>query len=374
MSNEKIFLILSLIYGAIVRGNLEITVRSPLENCTKFNRFVEIQPTYTYSIMRIEGFSKFNQIKLSCVTTIFKSIGLFKFIPKYQISLDNSANFVINNSFVLEYINPCLNIFDDYIQNEKNIFLYFSFTNNCKYEAITDPKIFQNSKITSLEISGLTNTMKIDTEINSIIESVEFNFYCSRLETLSKGLKFLNSLNIRSGTRSNTSQELQNFTLWTKNVNICVFANGVYCPYLSRSTLIQYYEIFIIDYFGGILKTFSNFLNLLISYERYTNLDDKALKIFKNKKNGVLFFILMIGIFINIEKPLTSENSAERLTEANSSSLRFTSGNEKACNTIVTNILSINRYFYIYLTSNTMGRRYHHKYSMIQGDQRHLIC
>lgn len=561
---KKIFFIPFLIYMSILKVHLEqVANQFKFENCKVFNRFVEVIPLYTYSIVRIEGFSSFDDLKVKCITNIFQPIGLFKFIPKFKVSFDNSLNLATNRTFVSEYIkfnfafidsfSNCLNNFDDLIKNGHKISLFFSystlklksstscngkksastfkdlfilsFLNNCKYNGLVDAEIFQNSKISSLKIAGLTNSIikknvlefnEFKLELNSVIELVEFSFYSSslnkkllyhkifkyvkivsikgRLETVDdevfsnltylkeirlqssnnlyffkRGLKFLNCLNSHSvNSKFNSAREMENLTInfringynfpnedfcifkeFPKNkfilaipdqdwkcsctyfwlvdlyfygygkqiaeknyicfnlndsklckfdsmkrncrsedfyrntkididnlfvseifnfitvilipffclfgifsnlisiiviqksklnkekklkfdlyefmklnslinmiysfiyifhvVNVCIFVNGIHCPTFSRSILIQYYEIFLIDYVGGILKTSSNFLNLLVSYERYSSLNEKSFKIFKNKNIYIFIFILIISIVINSEKPLTSE-------------------------------------------------------------------
>ena len=548
----KIRLILTFLYGILIIG-------LKTEDCNKLKNFVKIEITYTYSIIRIERFSKFDMLEFSCFKSVFQPIGLLQFIPNNKVSFDNSLNLNINSSFILDYVKfyfalidnfmPCINIFNDFISNDKKIYLFFSystlklnnkdkcaqnnsnstfkkliklsFLNSCKYNSLTDPKIFQNSLIEWLEIAGLTDTIirrnilefkQIEHELNSVIEFVQFNFYRSNLENklldyeifknikfllikgrielisenvflnfsnlreidlqssnnlyfLKNGIKFLNSLNIKD--KINTTKSLENVTIrfkildynfpnedfclfkefpknkfiltvpdknwmncsclffWLMDMyfynygkkiikenlfcineyksgmcdfhrqcqkiitikdeknhidyfflseiynfitvflipifclfgifsnllnmivvkklkfnhkndskidltiyewiqinsfinllysfiylfhlaNMCIFVNGIYCPSLSRSILIQYYEIFFIDYLGGILKIFSNFINVLISFERFSSLKGKVLKIFKRKK-CILFLILIIGIAINFEKPITSE-------------------------------------------------------------------
>ncbi|CAF0718798.1 unnamed protein product [Brachionus calyciflorus] len=44
-------------------------------------------------------------------------------------------------------------------------------------------------------------------------------------------------------------------------LNVCISINGVYCLFISKSEMVQYYEILIVDFLGGILKVLSNILN-----------------------------------------------------------------------------------------------------------------
>ena len=93
-------------------------------------------------------------------------------------------------------------------------------------------------------------------------------------------------------------------------INICISINGIYCPEISRSLIMQYYEIFIVDFFGGILKTISNFLNFFISFERYNFLKNNATLLSKMEKRFrnilIILLILIFCLLINSEKPLTS--------------------------------------------------------------------
>lgn len=84
-------------------------------------------------------------------------------------------------------------------------------------------------------------------------------------------------------------------------MSICVSINGIYCPKISRSFFMQYYEIFIVDFFGGILKTISNFLNIFISFERYNYLKNNGQAYFENKKKNSKYFISFINnnLFVN---------------------------------------------------------------------------
>ncbi|RNA06695.1 hypothetical protein BpHYR1_012675 [Brachionus plicatilis] len=43
--------------------------------------------------------------------------------------------------------------------------------------------------------------------------------------------------------------------------NSCVGLNGIVCPYYSRWISVQLYEIYVVDFLGGMLKTLSNILN-----------------------------------------------------------------------------------------------------------------
>lgn len=92
--------------------------------------------------------------------------------------------------------------------------------------------------------------------------------------------------------------------------NICIGLNGIICPFLSKSTLVQHYEVYIVDFFGGIIKTLSNSVSFFISFGRFVSLrNDFFLKFYKSltwQKNYVFGIVIIIAVFINIDKLMTS--------------------------------------------------------------------
>ncbi|CAF0966107.1 unnamed protein product [Brachionus calyciflorus] len=93
-------------------------------------------------------------------------------------------------------------------------------------------------------------------------------------------------------------------------LNVCISINGVFCLFISRSEIVQYYEIVIVDFLGGILKVLSNILNVSISINRYTTLEKNSF-FSKLRVNGLYkkLMILLITIFVflvNIDRLLTS--------------------------------------------------------------------
>ena len=101
--------------------------------------------------------------------------------------------------------------------------------------------------------------------------------------------------------------------------NICVFQNGLFCLFISRSYFIQYYEIYVVEYFGNIIKTSSNIIALLVSFERYINYKSSGnskIQQIINKKKRILTIILIIAIFINLDRIITSEINSNLFDQA----------------------------------------------------------
>ncbi|RNA16194.1 hypothetical protein BpHYR1_054069 [Brachionus plicatilis] len=102
-------------------------------------------------------------------------------------------------------------------------------------------------------------------------------------------------------------------------ISICIFQNGIYCPFFSRSIAIQYYEIYVYDFFGGILKTLSNFLSINVAFQRYLNLVSNKKNFFSKISYKNLFLIIFCSAFlINIDKILTSEVNRDKFDIDNS--------------------------------------------------------
>ncbi|CAF1042019.1 unnamed protein product [Brachionus calyciflorus] len=104
-------------------------------------------------------------------------------------------------------------------------------------------------------------------------------------------------------------------------LNVCISINGVYCLFISRSEIVQYYEIVIVDFLGGILKVLSNIFNLSISIKRYVSLEKNSL-FSKFKLNGLwkkfTFLLIIIFVFlVNIDKLLTSSVNKDNLMNDN---------------------------------------------------------
>lgn len=92
--------------------------------------------------------------------------------------------------------------------------------------------------------------------------------------------------------------------------NICVGYHGIFCPYFSKWVLVQLYEICVVDFFGGILKTVSNFLVVIISLNRYFLLrNDRSLNLlakFTSNIKKVIVIVVIAAVLINLDKLLTS--------------------------------------------------------------------
>lgn len=96
--------------------------------------------------------------------------------------------------------------------------------------------------------------------------------------------------------------------------NVCITYNGRFCSKFNRSMLDQNYEIYIIEYLGGILKTMSNIICVVISIKRYFLLceNENRLKRILNLKldNSWKKFFTFLAFFmlpiLNIDKILTS--------------------------------------------------------------------
>ncbi|RNA04142.1 hypothetical protein BpHYR1_031730 [Brachionus plicatilis] len=59
-------------------------------------------------------------------------------------------------------------------------------------------------------------------------------------------------------------------------MNSCTVINGIFCSSLYGNVLVQYYEIYLVDFLCGILRTLSNILNIWISLFRCFIIDDKS--------------------------------------------------------------------------------------------------
>lgn len=93
--------------------------------------------------------------------------------------------------------------------------------------------------------------------------------------------------------------------------------NGIFCPSLSRSIPIQYYDIFVIDYLGGILKTLSNISNLAVSLSRYQVINKKFKKLSFLDHKFKIFFITIFILIIHSDKLLTFRINSNYVTNLN---------------------------------------------------------
>ncbi|CAF0936019.1 unnamed protein product [Brachionus calyciflorus] len=89
--------------------------------------------------------------------------------------------------------------------------------------------------------------------------------------------------------------------------NNCIMPGALYCSNYANNLFIQYYEIFIIDYFGNILKSLSNFLDIVISMTRYSMLEkngffQKIIKLSNLKRRVILGILIIFLCVLNIDK------------------------------------------------------------------------
>ncbi|CAF0803782.1 unnamed protein product [Brachionus calyciflorus] len=89
--------------------------------------------------------------------------------------------------------------------------------------------------------------------------------------------------------------------------NICIIPVAIYCSTYANDLFVQYYEIFIIDYLGYILKSLSNLLDIAISMTRYSMLVKnsffhKITKLSSFKKKLILVILVIVLGFLNIDK------------------------------------------------------------------------
>lgn len=92
--------------------------------------------------------------------------------------------------------------------------------------------------------------------------------------------------------------------------SVCIGLNGIVCYFFSKSTIVQIYEIYTVDFLGGIIKTLSNSVGFFISFSRFVSLrNDIFLKFYKSliwRKNYIFGVIIIIAALINLDKLLTN--------------------------------------------------------------------
>ena len=153
----------------------------------------------------------------------------------------------------------------------------------------------------------LTPILCIFSFLSNIINMVILSKFCLKEKNLKIERKKMHILMFISSMLNSTYSFIYIFHLF----NICIFENLDLCPIISRSFGVQFFEIYLIDFFANILKTISNFVAVLVSWQRLSLLKNKNLsKInFKWKKIKKIFFylLLLFSILCNCEKILTSE-------------------------------------------------------------------
>lgn len=95
-------------------------------------------------------------------------------------------------------------------------------------------------------------------------------------------------------------------------LNACPIINGTFCLNINQNIFIQYYEIYFVDFIGGILKSLSNILNICISVARCLTICENTMlfriymlykKLTKNNFKFIFFLVLiLILIMTNVDK------------------------------------------------------------------------
>lgn len=94
-------------------------------------------------------------------------------------------------------------------------------------------------------------------------------------------------------------------------INSCTSYSGIFCSTFKRHISVQYYEIYVIEFFGSILKTLSNISALVISMERYA-LQNRGFIFNRIKRLSIYWrmgiFVIFIGfiLFAGLDKILSS--------------------------------------------------------------------
>ncbi|CAF1014101.1 unnamed protein product, partial [Brachionus calyciflorus] len=88
-------------------------------------------------------------------------------------------------------------------------------------------------------------------------------------------------------------------------INRCVQINGIFCSSIYQSSLAQYYEIYMVEFLGSILKMWSGLSLISISIKRLGLLSSKNW--FRNKRLNlkILIILIIISILINLDKIFT---------------------------------------------------------------------
>ncbi|CAF0732849.1 unnamed protein product [Brachionus calyciflorus] len=85
-------------------------------------------------------------------------------------------------------------------------------------------------------------------------------------------------------------------------INRCVLINGIFCSKIYQSLFAQYYNIYMVEFLGGILKIWSNLSLILISMKRLKFVDSfiwlKKVRLVK----CILIVTILFSILINLEK------------------------------------------------------------------------
>lgn len=221
-------------------------------------------------------------------------------------------SWLINNNFTdlntnLDIKNQC-----DFLKINEKCFM-FKFEESCNSKSF---KVKSNIKV----IDTLYQTEFLSFFIGILIPFISIFSIILNLFNLS----ILRSLNIKENKTKSKNKNSLFFLMFFNSIlnvifaviyffhifNICVFQNGIFCPFISHSLFIQYYEIYFVEYLANVVKTSSNIIALLVSLERYinymSNCKSKIQQIIVKKKI-ILLISLIISFFINLDKIITSK-------------------------------------------------------------------
>ncbi|RNA42564.1 hypothetical protein BpHYR1_029699 [Brachionus plicatilis] len=224
-----------------------------------------------------------------------------------NILLDSDENYCIGE---LQWLNKC----------ESN-----DLNNSCEYK-----KMEENCKNlqTNFFNSGFNRNLKFKLDffitgaILSYISSIgHFIFSITGIITNLLNIFIINKCKKNELKDKNKSKfSLYNFMTFLSFVNVfyclilsfhvmnsCTVINGIFCSRLYGNVIVQYYEIYLVDFLCGILKTLSNILNIWISLFRCFIIDEKSRFFNFITKPKTVFSISFFSILIvsNIDK-LTS--------------------------------------------------------------------
>lgn len=96
--------------------------------------------------------------------------------------------------------------------------------------------------------------------------------------------------------------------------NVCLSFKSFLCSSVSKSRLVQYLEIYVVEFLGNIIKTSSNITNIAISLNRFALLENKSIlsrilnriQSYKYFKISLFLAMFLFLILVNIDKIITS--------------------------------------------------------------------
>ncbi|CAF0946084.1 unnamed protein product [Brachionus calyciflorus] len=178
--------------------------------------------------------------------------------------------------------------------------------------------------IKMLEISTRIDFFEIIlSEIISVL-GVLFNFFNILILFPEISHKKMENDPVHLMNRLMFSNALINFIYFLINtfhiLNRCVQINGIFCSRFYQSYHAQYYDIYMVEFIGSILKMWSSLSLIFISIKRFELLTSNHLTKRNFLKSKILFFIVLFSIIINLDK----------LFVVNINEKRFISGHEFA--------------------------------------------